>query len=92
MDFNCEKAEIGYWLGQEYWSQGYCSEACDAISLFGFNTLNLSAISGHHPHRNPASGKVLIKNGFQFIGSRHMKTKKREHDELVDFYQLIKKT
>ncbi|CRY53603.1 MULTISPECIES: GNAT family N-acetyltransferase [Yersinia] len=91
MDINCEKAEVGYWLGQAYWNQGYCSEACVAISLFGFNTLNLSAISGRHLHRNPASGKVLIKNGFQFIGSRHMKTKKREHDELVDFYQLIKK-
>ncbi|WP_159679347.1 GNAT family N-acetyltransferase [Yersinia canariae] len=91
MGINDEKAEVGYWLGREYWNQGYCSEACNAISLFGFNTLNLSVISGRHLHRNPASGKVLIKSGFQFIGSRHMKTKKRDHDELIDFYQLMKK-
>ncbi|WP_145599340.1 GNAT family N-acetyltransferase [Yersinia alsatica] len=91
MDINCEKAEVGYWLGQDYWNQGYCSEACNTISLFGFNTLNLSVISGRHLHRNPASGKVLMKSGFQFIESKHMKTKKREHDELVDFYQLMKK-
>lgn len=87
MGMNGEKAAIGYWLGREYWNRGYCSEACRAICEFGFETLNLSAIGGCHLQRNPASGQVLIKNGFQFIRSRLMNTAKREHDETVDVYQ-----
>ncbi|MEE3663019.1 GNAT family N-acetyltransferase [Brenneria sp. g21c3] len=90
MGMDGEKAGIGYWLGREFWNQGYCSEACRAICQFGFDALKLSVIGGSHLQRNPASGHILIKNGFQFIRSRLVNTGKREHDELVDFYQLRK--
>ncbi|MFE8046248.1 GNAT family N-acetyltransferase [Brenneria goodwinii] len=87
MGINRQKAGIGYWLGRAYWKRGYCSEACRTLCEFGFSTLNLSAIGGSHLQRNPASGQVLIKSGFQFIRSALMNTGKREYAEAVDFYQ-----
>lgn len=90
MGINHEKAGIGYWLGRNFWQQGYCSEACRAICAFGINVLNLTTIGGSHLQRNPASGQVLIKNGFTFMRTRLINTGKRKFDEDVDFYQLTK--
>lgn len=88
MGIHQEKAGIGYWLGHDFWQQGYCSEACRAVCAFGFNALHLATIGGSHLQRNPASGQVLIKNGFTFMRTRQVSTGKREFDEAVDFYQL----
>ena len=68
MDFANRKAEIGYWLGKSFWNKGYVSEALQRILQFGFEELHLNKIyASHFPH-NPASGKVLQKNGFEFEG------------------------
>jgi ribosomal-protein-alanine N-acetyltransferase len=34
-------AEIGYWIGREFWGQGYASEATEEILRLGFEKLNL---------------------------------------------------
>src|SRR6476661_6764681 len=58
-------AEIGYWLGQEYWGRGIATEAVRAITSYVF--------SGHHEIRrlyarvfewNVASMRVLEKCGY----------------------------
>lgn len=66
LDLNNNKAEIGYWLGKSFWNKGYASEALKAIITFGFEELKLNKIHASHFHHNPASGKVLEKNGFVF--------------------------
>lgn len=87
---------IGYWLGKEYWSNGYIPEAAATVLEFGFEVLKLHRISSHHLHPNPASGKVLQKIGLKYEGRRceHFK-KDEEYFDILDYgilrrdYQLI---
>ncbi len=60
-----QKAEVGYWLGKDFWNKGYVSESLKAIIKFGFLNLGLNKIyATHYPH-NPASGKVMQKCGMR---------------------------
>jgi len=62
------RAEIGYWIGVDYWNQGICSEAAKEIVKFGFSTLQLNKIVGRHVAHNPNSGKIMKKIGMQKVG------------------------
>lgn len=61
-DFN--RAEVGFWLGEPYWDNGYITEALGNILAFGFQELELHKIYGFHLDKNPASGRVMEKNGM----------------------------
>jgi RimJ/RimL family protein N-acetyltransferase len=55
------RAELGYWIGVSYWGNGYCTEAAKEMIRYGFETLGLHKINGHHLNKNPASGRVMEK-------------------------------
>jgi [ribosomal protein S5]-alanine N-acetyltransferase len=59
-----KNAEVGYWLGVDYWGQGLASEALNLILKFAFKDLKLKRVYGFVDQRNPASIKVLEKAGF----------------------------
>jgi RimJ/RimL family protein N-acetyltransferase len=61
-------AELGYWIGKPYWSQGYCTESARAVLEFGFTQLGLHKIHAHYMTRNPASGRILEKIGMRREG------------------------
>jgi [ribosomal protein S5]-alanine N-acetyltransferase len=63
-----KRGGLGYWLGADYWRQGYATEAARAVLDYGFQTLELHRIEAGHYPRNPASGRVLEKIGMQFEG------------------------
>jgi ribosomal-protein-alanine N-acetyltransferase len=58
------RAELGYWIGTEYWNRGYCTEAAKAILDFGFKVLWCHKISASHFVGNPGSGRVMEKIGM----------------------------
>lgn len=58
-------AEIGYWFGRPYWGQGFASET---LSGFLSEARSLGALEAGHFIDNPASGRVLQKNGFAYTG------------------------
>ena len=58
------RASLGYWVGREFWGNGFCTEAANALVEFGFNRLNLHRIFAMHLSRNPASGAVMRKIGM----------------------------
>lgn len=60
--------EIGYWIGQLYWGEGYATEAARRVTRFAFEDLGLSALGAGHFTDNPASGRVLTKLGFRYTG------------------------
>lgn len=62
------RAEIGYWLGVEYWNRGYTSEAARQIVAFGFAQLGLVRIQATCYPRNPASARVMQKAGLRYEG------------------------
>ncbi|HLR25379.1 MAG TPA: GNAT family N-acetyltransferase [Fodinibius sp.] len=59
-----DRAELGFWIGEPYWNNGYRTEATAAILHFGFNELALNKIYASHFLGNPASGRVMQKNGM----------------------------
>jgi len=58
------KAELGYWIGEPFWNQGYATEAARAVLKFGFEALDLNKIYAKYYTYNPASGKVMVKNNM----------------------------
>ncbi|WP_205514061.1 GNAT family N-acetyltransferase [Longitalea arenae] len=62
-------AELGYWIGEPFWNQGFASEAISAITAFGFNKLGLSQIYAECHRDNAASIRVLLKNHFGESGN-----------------------
>ncbi len=59
-----KRAELGYWIDNDYWGMGYATEASKALLNYGFNTYGLHKIIAEHITRNPASGKVMKKLGM----------------------------
>jgi [ribosomal protein S5]-alanine N-acetyltransferase len=62
------RAEIGYWVGVDYWGQGYMTEAARRVICFGFEDLHLHRIIARYFTRNPASERVMQKVGMTFEG------------------------
>jgi ribosomal-protein-alanine N-acetyltransferase len=58
------RAELGYWIGINYWNHGYCTEAVNAVVEYGFEALAYHKISGRHFVGNHSSGRVLEKVGM----------------------------
>jgi len=77
------RGELGYWIGQEHWNHGYCSEATTAILDYSFNTLKLHKIFAEHFASNPASGRVMEKAGMSYEGTL------RSHVERFGEYQDV---
>ena len=61
-------AEIGYWLGEEFWGQGIVTEALIAMTDYAFSTHDLCRLYAHVFAWNPASARVLEKAGYVFEG------------------------
>jgi len=59
-----KRAELGYWLAEEYWNKGYVTEAAQALVSYGFEKLDLNKITSSYITSNPASGKVMQKCGL----------------------------
>lgn len=66
LQFPYNNAELGYWIGQEYWGKGYCTEAVKAMIEFGFQHMKLHKIYANYFHNNPASGRVMKKAGMKY--------------------------
>ena len=84
IDKGSNRAELGYWIGKEYWNQGYCTEAARAIVDYGFGQLLLHKITASHFYGNPSSGKVMSKIGMKKEGClrKHI-AKNSEFEDLV---------
>ena len=68
IDREHSQGELSFWLTPETWGQGYMSEVVEAVVGYGFEVLNLNRLYAYHMLRNPASGRVLKKNGFKQEG------------------------
>jgi RimJ/RimL family protein N-acetyltransferase len=85
-----DRAELGYWIGKPYWSNGYCTEAGQAVLHYGFETLRLNRIHSSHLTRNPASGRVMQKLGMAHEGTARQHSKKWDVLEDLELYGILK--
>lgn len=67
-DVHRHTAEVGYWLGQEFWGHGVMSEAVPAFTKFCFENFSLHRIYAEPYANNAASLRVLEKAGFLLEG------------------------
>ncbi|MFP5265022.1 MAG: GNAT family N-acetyltransferase [Blastocatellia bacterium] len=59
-------AEIGYWLGEEYWGKGIVTEAVRALTDYAFSNFDLRRVYAGVFEWNAGSMRVLEKAGYQF--------------------------
>lgn len=56
--------ELGYWIGEEYWGNGYATEATKAIIEFAFSEKQYHKVYARFFASNPGSGRVMQKSGM----------------------------
>jgi RimJ/RimL family protein N-acetyltransferase len=57
-------AEIGYWLGEEFWGRGITTAALEAVTVYAIQTHGLTRLYAVPFEWNPASFRVLEKAGY----------------------------
>lgn len=83
-------AEIGYWLGEQYWGLGIITEAVRAVTEYAFSTFDLCRVYAGVFEWNPASMRVLEKAGYEFEG--RMKKSVTKDGETIDelIYAIVR--
>jgi RimJ/RimL family protein N-acetyltransferase len=59
-----KNAEVGYWLGRDFWRKGYSTEAMRLMLNFAFTELDLARVYAMVHEKNAASMRLLEKCGF----------------------------
>jgi len=62
------EAELGYWLGVDYWSRGFGTEAARGVIDFFFEEFDADQLFAGARVANPRSRNILEKCGFQWSG------------------------
>ncbi|MBB4130968.1 RimJ/RimL family protein N-acetyltransferase [Xanthomonas campestris] len=57
-------AELGYWIGSAYWGRGWMTRIMATYVAWAMQTLPLYRVQATVLDTNPASAKVLLRNGF----------------------------
>ncbi|MCA1627226.1 MAG: GNAT family N-acetyltransferase [Acidobacteria bacterium] len=83
-------AEIGYWLGEEFWGRGIATEALIAVTDYAFSNYDVCRLYAHVFDWNRASARVLEKAGYEFEG--RMKNSVTKDGQTIDqlMYAVIR--
>src|SRR5262245_55924828 len=80
-------AELGFWLGREWWGHGYATEATKAVLQYGFESRHVPGFTSSHFVDNAASAGVLRKLGFEPMGRCRIICAARGHEvEAVTYW------
>lgn len=82
--------EIGYWLGQSHWGQGFGTEAVVGLRDHGFSELGLPQLWAAVRPGNDSSCNILEKAGFERAGTRAYQFRDGTIDAL--YYRLKRET
>jgi RimJ/RimL family protein N-acetyltransferase len=83
-------AELGYWLGEQFWGRGLMTAAIQGFTAWAMPRFRLTRVYAEVFAENPASARVLEKSGFQRVGLLRKAAIKRgaHHDYIL--YDLVK--
>jgi RimJ/RimL family protein N-acetyltransferase len=81
-------AELGFWLGRDWWGRGYATEATRAVLRHGFEVKRLPGFTSSHFVDNRASANVLRKLGFEPVGRCSIVCVARGHEVEAITYWL----
>ncbi|WP_026674859.1 GNAT family N-acetyltransferase [Alkalihalobacterium bogoriense] len=81
--------EMAFWIGEQYWGNGYATEASKAMLTFAFTVKQLHKVFARHFHTNQASGKVIQNLGMTKEGVlREHVQKENQYLDLV-YYGML---
>jgi len=84
-----QNGEMAYWIGEEYWGNGYGTEAAKAVIDFVFQEKNYHRVYARHFKSNPASGKIMKKCGMKYEGTLKDHVCKNGAFEDIVYYGII---
>jgi len=84
--------ELGYWLGEPFWNQGYATEAAHALIDMVFRTRDIEQIDARCRVMNIPSRRVIQKCGFQFQATGMVQSLAVGGMVPVEWYRLDRKT
>ncbi len=79
--------ELGYWLGVEYWGQGYATESVMELLNYAKSNTSCEKFKANVFKENVASAKVLEKNGFKRVEDREVFSISRQENVLSVNYE-----
>lgn len=91
IDIKHSQGELSFWLAINAWGNGYMSEVVQSIIRYSFEVLGLNRLFAYHMLRNPATGRVLEKNGFMQEGLLRQRVQKWGKFEDVILMAILKK-
>lgn len=81
-DIYSHSAEVGYWIGEEFWGNGIATHALSLIIDYAFDILKIKRLFANVFFSNFASQKVLEKCGFEKEG--HFKSSVLKNEKYLD--------
>lgn len=84
--------ELGYWIGEPYWNEGFATEAVRAVIDHAFAEAGLDAITSSCRVINAASRRVIEKCGFQWTGAGLLRVRSLKASVPVDRFRLDRRT
>ena len=69
-----DRVEVGYCIGRSYWGKGYTSEALLCMMDYLVTKAGIKHFVSMHAVENPASGTVMRKAGFVYVGDGTMQS------------------
>ena len=82
---------IGYCLSDDYWSNGYMTEALIALTCYLFENTDCTRIQLTHDRRNVGSGKVMEKAGYILEGTlRRANISGKAGIGDINFYSMLR--
>lgn len=88
LKFAEERYYIGYWIGKEFWGNGYASEAAKRLIEYGLDTLQIPTLYAECLEENTASLNVLRKIGMKEIALVHKPCHSPTKEEPVVVFQI----
>ncbi|MEU7023741.1 GNAT family N-acetyltransferase [Streptomyces sp. NPDC046203] len=61
---------VSYVFREDLWGRGHATDAVRELVSFAFTAAGFRSLGARHHPGNPASGRVLLKNGFLRLGLR----------------------
>jgi RimJ/RimL family protein N-acetyltransferase len=90
IDRDHSQGELSFWLAVEAWGRGYMTQVVQAVVPYAFKGLGLNRLYAYHMLRNPASGRVLEKNGFKQEGLLRQRVQKWGRFEDVALWAILR--
>ena len=89
-NIHCKTAEMGYYIGEPYWGNGYMTNAIKQVCEYVFEKTDIIRIYAEPFAHNIASYRALEKAGFQYEGT--LKSNAVKCGNIVDMkmYALVR--